>query len=249
MEIRALREGDDRSQLRSGDLDLDRFFHKFAGQNQFKHYLGVTYVTVEVGRILGFATVAPGHVEIDGLPVSVRKKLTRYPLPVLRLARLAVDQPVRGQGLGRQLLRFVFQLALRMASDYGCVGVVVDAKVRARCRDIPSSGSPRPAAATPAAASSSAGSDHDSGPSSTCPLTSLLRQPGRRLPHRPSRRGGARGFLDFRERTPLAASRQPVNGYRLYVRADLARLLKGLEPRARSSRRGRQNGTAMRGRR
>jgi GNAT superfamily N-acetyltransferase len=128
MEIRALREGDDRSQLRSGDPDLDRFFQKFAGQNQFKHYLGVTYVAVEGERILGFATVAPGHVEIDRLPASVRRKLPRYPLPVLRLARLAVEQAVRGQGLGRQLLRFVLQLALRMASDYGCVGVVVDAK-------------------------------------------------------------------------------------------------------------------------
>jgi len=128
MEIRALQEGDDRSQFRSGDPDLDRFFQKFAGQNQFKHYLGVTYVAVETGRIVGFATVAPGHVEIDGLPAAVRKKLPRYPLPVLRLARLAVDEAVRGQGLGVQLLRFVLELALRMASDYGCVGVAVDAK-------------------------------------------------------------------------------------------------------------------------
>ena len=128
MEIRALQEGDDRSQFRSGDPDLDRFFQKFAGQNQFKHYLGVTYVAVETRRIVGFATVAPGHVEIDGLPAAVRKKLPRYPLPVLRLARLAVDEAVRGQGLGVQLLRFVLELALRMASDYGCVGVAVDAK-------------------------------------------------------------------------------------------------------------------------
>jgi len=128
MEIRALHEGDDRSQFRSGDPDLDRFFQRFAGQNQFKHYVGVTYVAVETGRILGFATVAPGHVEIDGLPAAVRKKLPRYPLPVLRLARLAVDQIVRGQGLGVQLLRFVLQLALRMASDFGCIGVAVDAK-------------------------------------------------------------------------------------------------------------------------
>src|SRR3990172_169957 len=128
MEIRALREGDDRSQLRSGDPDLDPFFHKFAGQNQFKHPLGVTYVAVEEGRLLGFATVAHGHVEIERLPASVRKKLPRYPLPVLRLARLAVDESARGHGLGRQLLRFVLQLSLRMASDYGCVGVVVDAK-------------------------------------------------------------------------------------------------------------------------
>jgi GNAT superfamily N-acetyltransferase len=128
MEIRALREGDDRSQFRCGEPDLDRFFHKFAGQNQFKHYVGVTYVAVEDTRVLGFATISPAHVEIEGLPATARKKLPRYPLPVLRLARLAVDESARGQGLGAQLLRFVLQLALRMADAYGCVGVVVDAK-------------------------------------------------------------------------------------------------------------------------
>jgi GNAT superfamily N-acetyltransferase len=128
MEIRALREGDDRSEFRSGDPDLDRFIHKFAGQNQFRHYLGVTYVAVEDGRIFGYATVAPGHIEIEDLPAAARKRLPRYPLPVLRLARLAVEQVARGQGLGRRLLRFVLELALQMARDYGCIGVAVDAK-------------------------------------------------------------------------------------------------------------------------
>ena len=128
IEIRTLREGDDRAQFQSGDTDLDRFFQKFAGQNQFRHYVGVTYVAVEDRRVLGFATVAPGHVEIDGLPSAARRKLPRYPLPVLRLARLAVDRSARGEGLGKQLLRFVLDLALRMANDYGCVGVIVDAK-------------------------------------------------------------------------------------------------------------------------
>lgn len=128
MEIRALHEGDDRTQFRSGDADLDRFLHKFAGQNQFKHYIGVTYVALEGRSILGYATVAPGDIEIDSLPAAGRKRLPRYPLPVLRLARLAVDESVKGQGLGGELLRFVLQLAVRMAGDYGCVGVVVDAK-------------------------------------------------------------------------------------------------------------------------
>jgi predicted N-acetyltransferase YhbS len=90
--------------------------------------LGVTYVAVEGRAILGYATVAAAHVEIDDLPVTVRRKLPRYPLPVLRLARLAVDQAAQAQGLGLQLLRFVLQLALQMAADFGCVGVMVDAK-------------------------------------------------------------------------------------------------------------------------
>lgn len=126
--IRAVREDDDRTSFRSGDADLDRFFHQFAGQNQFRHHLGVTYVAVEDRTILGFATAAAAHVEIDDLPVAIRRKLPRYPLPVLRLARLAVDQSAQGQGLGLQLLRFVLRLALQMADDYGCVGVIVDAK-------------------------------------------------------------------------------------------------------------------------
>lgn len=128
MEIRALRESDDRSHFRSGEADLDRFFHRFSGQNQFKHHVGVTYVAVEEGKILGFATIAPGHLEIEGLPVTARKKLPRYPLPVLRLARLAIDESARGLGLGTRILRFVLDLAVRMANEYGCVGVVVDAK-------------------------------------------------------------------------------------------------------------------------
>jgi predicted N-acetyltransferase YhbS len=128
MEVRALRPSDDRSAFQSGDEALDRFFRKYAGQNQFRHYLGVTYVAVEGGRVLGFATVSPGQLDIEDLPASTRTKMPRYPLPLLRLARLAVDRSAQSQGLGTQLLRLVCQLAARMADDYGCAGVVVDAK-------------------------------------------------------------------------------------------------------------------------
>jgi len=98
IEIRALHERDNRASFRSGDADLDRFFQQFAGQNQFRHHLGVTYVAVDGQDVLGFVTVAAAHVEIDGLPAAMRRKLPRYPLPVLRLARLAVDRSAQGQG-------------------------------------------------------------------------------------------------------------------------------------------------------
>ena len=128
MEIRALRESDERSRFSCGDDVLDRFFRYYAGQNQFRHHLGVTYVAAESEFMLGFATIAPGHLEIDALPLAARKKLPSYPLPVLRLARLAVDLSFQSQGVGRQLLRFVLRLALEMDEKFGCAGVVVDAK-------------------------------------------------------------------------------------------------------------------------
>jgi predicted N-acetyltransferase YhbS len=128
MEIRALRESDERSAFHSGDPDLDRFLQKYAGQNQFRHHIGATYVAVEGDTVAGYVTVAPGQIEIEDLSDAQRKKLPRYPLPILRLARLAVDEPFRGQGIGKRLLRYVLLLALRMAEEFGCTGVVVDAK-------------------------------------------------------------------------------------------------------------------------
>jgi len=128
VEIRALRESDDRSAFRSGDADLDRFLLKYAGQNQFRHHIGTTYVAIEGEHIVGYATVAAGHIEGEALAGRLRKKLPTYPLPILRLARLASDQEARGQGVGRELRRFVLELALRMSEELGCIGVVVDAK-------------------------------------------------------------------------------------------------------------------------
>jgi GNAT superfamily N-acetyltransferase len=126
VEIRALRESDDRSPFRSGDEALDLFFHRYAGQNQFRHHIGVTYVAVGRERILGFITVCPASLEADDLPDG--RRMPPYPVPVLRIARLAVDAKVRGRGLGRALLRFGLDLAWKMRSEVGCAGVLVDSK-------------------------------------------------------------------------------------------------------------------------
>ncbi len=128
IDVRLLGETDDRSSFRSGDEQLDLFFRRYAGQNQFRHHIGTTYVAVEDSAILGFATVTVGHVEIEDLPSGLRKKLPDYPLPILRLARLAVEQNAQGRGVGEHLMRTVFSLAIELREKLGCVGVVVDAK-------------------------------------------------------------------------------------------------------------------------
>ena len=128
MEIRLLREADDRSTFSSGDDELDRFFHQYAGQNQFKHHIGTTYVATEGTRVLGYVTVAPAQMDVEHVPRKRRAGLPQYPVPVLRLARLARDKSVTGQGVGEALLFHALRLALRMAREYGCYGVLVDAK-------------------------------------------------------------------------------------------------------------------------
>lgn len=130
--VRRLEAADDRTKFQSGNIDLDRFFYRYAGQNQFRHHIGTTYVAVEDDKeIVGFATVAASELTTARLSEAKRKRLPAYPIPILRLARLAVDRRKQGQGIATVLVRAVFTLAHKMAADLGCCGVVVDAKPEA----------------------------------------------------------------------------------------------------------------------
>jgi GNAT superfamily N-acetyltransferase len=126
--IRLLAAQDDRTQFASGDIELDRFFHRFAGQNQFRHHIGSTYVSELNDRITGFVTVSAGELTADTVSERLKKRLPAYPIPILRIARLAVDRRFQGHGIGKLLLRSMFELALELRDKVGCAGIVVDAK-------------------------------------------------------------------------------------------------------------------------
>lgn len=128
-QIRPLRKSDNRENFNSGHTDLDLFFARYAGQNQFRHHIGVTYVATNDSVILGFITLAMGSIETQSVPKI--KIPGNYPLPVLRLGRMAVDRNYQGLGIGKQLLRYALLLALQQKSIMGCVGVVVDIKAEA----------------------------------------------------------------------------------------------------------------------
>ena len=129
VEIRPLTREDDRSRFSCGEPALDRFFQHYAGQNQFKLRLAVTYVAVLDGEIAGFATVSAGSVERLQMPgEGARRRLPAYPLPVVRLARMGVAKSVQRRGLGGDLLQHVLRLALAQRDTVGCLGVLADAK-------------------------------------------------------------------------------------------------------------------------
>jgi predicted N-acetyltransferase YhbS len=129
VEVRQLRESDDRTKFRSGDEDLDRFFARHAGQNQFRLHIGTTYVAVDdAGSIVGYATVASCSIDAVRLPRKVAKRLPTYPIPALRLARMAVAQGLQRSGVGALLMKAMFLIAREQARRSGCAFVVVDAK-------------------------------------------------------------------------------------------------------------------------
>ena len=127
-EFRVLQPSDERSGFCCGNIDLDRYFQRYAGQNQFRHHIGTNYILTNKQSIAGFVTVSAGEISAKQLTDDLKKRLPDYPLPVLRIARLAIDQHFQGLGLGKKLLALSLKLALTMKTNYGCIGVVVDAK-------------------------------------------------------------------------------------------------------------------------
>jgi GNAT superfamily N-acetyltransferase len=61
-------------------------------------------------------------------PTRVAKGLARHPVPVILLARLAIDRGEQGKGLGAGLLKDALLRAAQAADIIGCRAVLVHAK-------------------------------------------------------------------------------------------------------------------------
>jgi len=127
IKIRRLKEEDSRDDFSCGELHIDNFFKKFAGQNQFRHYIGTTYVLLLDDKIVGFVTVSSGSIRVEELNKKMRK-LPRYPLPILRVTRVGVDIRYQGRGFAKELLKFALKLSIEQKKRFGRIGVIVDAK-------------------------------------------------------------------------------------------------------------------------
>jgi len=128
IEIRQLSKNDDTSTFDCGDVTLNQYIKQYAKQNQFKHYIGTTYIALLKDVIVGYVSVSASSLRTDALSDKLIKRLPQYPLPILRLTRLAVDNNYKQQGLGKNLLKFVLTLTLKQKEQFGCFGLVVDAK-------------------------------------------------------------------------------------------------------------------------
>ena len=109
-----------------GEPELDRFLREFAGQND-RRDISRTFVAVEDGsaRVLGYYSSRTGSLRAEVLPLRDRRRLPRYPVPVIHLARLAVDRAGQGRGLGACLLRHCLAAALRVSQETGVLAVEV----------------------------------------------------------------------------------------------------------------------------
>ncbi len=88
----------------------------------------MTYVAVRsetAPTVVGYYTLAAGAVAFSQLPPAATKKLPRHPVPVVLLARLAVNRSAQGQGIGAAMLMDALRRALEVSKSLGVHAVEV----------------------------------------------------------------------------------------------------------------------------
>lgn len=117
----------DRRAFSCGVEALDQYLRRFARQHADAN-VSRSYVAVAGFTVRGFYSLAMSGLRKENLPPKHLTRFPNFPLPVARLARLAVGLDHQRQGLGELLLADALQRCLRLSLEIGMIGVIVDAK-------------------------------------------------------------------------------------------------------------------------
>ena len=107
--------------------ELNRYLQRFAWQNQ-QAGVAQTYIGLAGDAVIGYYTLAVGHVTREEAPERLTKGLARHPVPIMLLARLAVDHRWQGQGVGKALIKDAMLRTLQAADIAGIRAFAVHAK-------------------------------------------------------------------------------------------------------------------------
>lgn len=85
-------------------------------------------MAVSAARVVGYYSLAVGAVAHAAAPTHIVKGLARHPVPVMLLARLAVDSSMKGKALDAALLHDALARTLQAADIAGIRAINVHAK-------------------------------------------------------------------------------------------------------------------------
>src|SRR5215469_16184516 len=125
--IALLEASHDRSPFDCGVAPLNVYLKQYALQNQKKGIVR-NYVTCRGTCVVGYYSLAYGSAAQAVAPEALTKGIGKYPIPLMILARLAVDVREKGQGLGKALLKDAILRTLQAAEIAGLKAIFVQAK-------------------------------------------------------------------------------------------------------------------------
>jgi len=109
-----------------GEASLDEWLTRRALANQFSGASRTFVVTDQDGRVFGYYAMAAGAVSHQTATSGVRRNMPD-PVPVMVLARLAVDQRAQGIKLGAALLQDAVHRAVAVSQNAGVRALLVHA--------------------------------------------------------------------------------------------------------------------------
>lgn len=126
-QVEAISESHDVSRFDCGGHEsLNDWLKRFALPN-LKNESARTYVVHRKQSVVGYYSISTGSVSVEEAPARISKGLARHPIPVILLARLAVDRHEQGTGLGKGLLKDALQRIAQAADIVGARAVLVHA--------------------------------------------------------------------------------------------------------------------------
>lgn len=78
-----------------------------------------TFVVCDGDRVAGYFSLTVGQIDTVEAPERVRRGMGQYPIPVVILARLAVDAAYHGRGLGFGMLQDAIRRTITIAEQAG----------------------------------------------------------------------------------------------------------------------------------
>lgn len=122
----------DPSRHRTGEFacgveQLDAWLRAYAGQGQKRDASRTFVVADETERVAAYYTLVAAQLDHAAATDAVRRGMSkRFPIPVVLLARLAVDRASQGSGLGAALLADAMRRSVRAADEVGIRAVIVE---------------------------------------------------------------------------------------------------------------------------
>jgi predicted N-acetyltransferase YhbS len=110
-----------------GHQSLNDYIKHYALKNDLLSISRTFVACMENKSIVGYISLSNAQILAESLPEDIRAKLPRYPVPALRIGRLAVEHNMQGLGIGSWLLKQALVKALQISETTGIYAVLVDA--------------------------------------------------------------------------------------------------------------------------
>ncbi len=127
--ISPLGKSHDRKSFDCGEQSLNEYLHQYASQDINRRITKVFVASPPEApqQVIGYYGLSAGSLDANDLPKDLRRRLPRYPVPVVLLGRLAVAESHQGQGLGSILLADALQRIVQASQVMAVYAVLVDA--------------------------------------------------------------------------------------------------------------------------